>query len=108
MTNSQIIFNNSLALMEEGILKGSGIMATVTDDDGNTKQIELPEIIHTYAAWKSIGYQVKKGQKAKAAFTIWKYAQSKKANDEEEGEEKGRLFMKLAHFFTADQVEKLA
>ena len=49
---------------------------------------------------------MKKGQKAKAAFTIWKYAESKKQNDEEEAE--GRMFMKLAHFFTADQVEKIA
>lgn len=105
MTNAQIIFNQSITLMEEGILKGSGIMATV-EENGEKKQIELPETIHTYAAWKSIGYQVKKGQKAKAAFTIWKYAESKKQNDEEEAE--GRMFMKLAHFFTADQVEKIA
>lgn len=106
MTNAQIIFNNSVALMEEGILKGSGIMATVTDEDGNKKQIELPETIHTFAAWKSMGYIVRKGEKAKAAFTIWKYAESKKQNDEEEAE--GRMFMKLAHFFTAEQVEKIA
>ena len=105
MTNAQIIFNNSLKLMEEGILKGSGILATVTDDQGNTKQIELPETIHTFATWKSLGYIVKKGQKAKAAFTIWKYTESK-ANDEEEAE--GRMFMKTAHFFTKDQVEKIA
>lgn len=106
MTNAQIIFNNSLSLMEQGILKGSGIMATVEDENGEKKQIELPETIHTYAAWKSIGYQVKKGQKAKAAFTIWKYTESKKQNDEEEAA--GRMFMKLSHFFTADQVEKIA
>ena len=108
MTNAQIIFNNSLALMEQGILKGSGFFATMTDEDGNETQIEIPETIHTYAAWKSIGYQVKKGQKAKAAFTIWKYAESKKKNDEEEAEASGKMFMKLAHFFTADQVEKIA
>lgn len=106
MTNAQIIFNASLTLMEEGILKGSGIMATITDENGEQKQIELPETIHTFAAWKSLGYIVKKGQKAKAAFTIWKYAESKKQNDEEEAA--GRMFMKTAHFFTADQVEKIA
>ena len=106
MTNAQIILSNSIKLMEDGILKGSGILATVTDSEGNTKQIELPETIHTFAAWKSLGYIVKKGQKAKAAFTIWKYAESKKQNDEEEAE--GRMFMKTAHFFTKDQVEKIA
>ena len=108
MTNAQIIFNNSVKLMEEGILKGSGIMATVTDAEGNTKQIELPETIHTFAAWKSLGYIVKKGQKAKAAFTIWKYTESKSKNDEEEEEASGKMFMKTAHFFTKDQVEKIA
>lgn len=106
MTNGQIIFNNSLKLMEEGILKGSGIMATVEDQDGNKKQIELPETIHTFAAWKSLGYIVRKGEKAKAAFTIWKYTESKKQNDEEEAE--GKMFMKTAHFFTADQVDRIA
>lgn len=106
MTNAQIILNNSITLMEQGILKGSGIFGTIEDKDGNKTQIELPETIHTYAAWKSIGYQVKKGQKAKAAFTIWKYAESKKQNDEEEAE--GKMFMKTAHFFTKDQVEKIA
>ena len=106
MTNGQIIFNNSLKLMEEGILKGSGIMATVEDQDGNKKQIELPETIHTFAAWKSLGYIVRKGEKAKAAFTIWKYTESKKQNDEEESE--GKMFMKTAHFFTADQVDRIA
>ena len=105
MTNAQIILANSIKLMEEGILKGSGIRATVTDKDGNTKEIELPETIHTFAAWKSLGYVVKKGQKATAAFTIWKYTESK-ANDEEEAE--GKMFMKTAHFFTKDQVEKIA
>ena len=106
MTNAQIIMSNSIELMEQGILKGSGIFGTIEDKDGNKKEIELPEVIHTYAAWKSIGYQVKKGQKAKAAFTIWKYTESKKQNDEEEAE--GKMFMKLSHFFTKDQVEKIA
>lgn len=105
MTNAQIILNNSISLMEQGILKGSGIFGTIEDENGNKTEIELPEVIHTYAAWKSIGYQVKKGQKAKAAFTIWKYTESKK-NDEEEAE--GKMFMKLSHFFTKDQVEKIA
>lgn len=108
MTNAQIILANSIKLMEEGILKGSGIRATVTDKEGNTKEIELPETIHTFAAWKSLGYIVKKGQKATAAFTIWKYTESRKQNDEEDGEASGKMFMKTAHFFTKDQVEKIA
>ena len=117
MTNAQIIFNESIALMENGVIKGTGEFAKmlVVDKDGNEeeKYMELPEAIHTFASWKSLGYIVKKGEKAKAAFTIWKKGKpSKKAIEEAEknGEEapEGKMFMKLAYFFTAEQVEKLA
>lgn len=110
MTNAQIIMNESIRLMDEGIIKGTGRMfeAVIVDADGNeSKQmVEEPEAIHTYAIWKQLGYQVKKGQKAKASFTIWKYVEGKKKEDEEEAESK--MFMKKASFFTIDQVEKIA
>lgn len=111
MTNAQIIFQESLNLMENGVIKGTGRMfeAVVVDKDGNeTKQmVEEPEAIHTYATWKSLGYQVKKGEKAKASFTIWKYTEGKKQEESDE-EPEGKMFMKKAHFFTMDQVEKIA
>jgi len=111
MTNAQIIFNESIRLVEEGVINGTGRMfeAIITDKDGNEekKLVEEPEAIHTYAAWQQLGYQVKKGEKAKASFTIWKYAEGKKEEGSEE-EPEGKMFMKKAHFFTMDQVEKIS
>lgn len=111
MTNAQIIMNESIRLMEEGIIKGTGRMfeAVIVDAEGNEtkKMVEEPEAIHTYAIWKQLGYQVKKGQKAKASFTIWKYVEGKK-KDENEEEPESKMFMKKASFFTIDQVEKIA
>ncbi len=121
MTNAQIIFQESLNLMENGVIKGTGRMfeAVIVDKDGNeTKQmVEEPEAIHTYATWKQLGYQVKKGEKAKASFTIWKYVEGKKETIEvkytdgttgTEEVDNNKMFMKKAHFFTMDQVEKIA
>lgn len=107
MTNAQIIMNESINLLEAGIIKGTGRMlkAMQIDADGNEYEIEVeePETIHTYAAWKKLGYQVKKGQKAKASFPIWKYVEKKAKNEDEEDETK--MFMKRASWFTFDQVE---
>ena len=110
MTNAEIITNAQIKLMEDGVIKGTGRMmeALITDADGNeTRQlIEEPEAIHTYATWKELGYQVKKGEKAKATFTIWKYVKPKKKDDQEEPESK--MFMTKASFFTIEQTEKIA
>lgn len=111
MTNAQIIMNESINLLENGIIKGTGRMleAVIVDKDGNEtkKMVEEPEAIHTYAAWKQLGYQVKKGEKAKASFIIWKHVAGKKKEESEEQEE-SKMFMKKAHFFTIDQVEKIS
>ena len=99
--------SESIELLERGILKGTGNMLKMQyiDEAGNQveKEVEEPEPIHTYAAWQKLGYQVKKGEKAKASFMIWKYVESK-AKDDEETESK--MFMKKASFFTLAQVEK--
>lgn len=110
MTNAQIILDQSISLMESGIIKGTGRMMKLAyiDEDGNevVKDVEEPEIIHTYAAWQQLGYQVKRGSKAVASFTIWKHVGGKK--DKETGEEQDdKMFMKKAHFFTFAQVEKI-
>ena len=104
MTNEQIIFNESLALMEKGILNGTGRMLTMTYEDGHKEQVEEPEAIHTYQTWKKLGRQVKKGQKAIAQFTIWKYVTKKNEDTEEEDE---KMFMKKASWFTFEQTEPI-
>lgn len=109
MNNATIILLESVKLMEEGKLKGTGEKIVVEEADGNKKEYEIPEQIHTFQRWKSMGYSVKKGQKAIAKFPIWKYTKGKKPDDmdEEEAAEKGYCFLKMSSFFTTDQVEKI-
>lgn len=103
-TNNEIIFRNSIKLMNDGILKTTGRTLIIKADNGQDVEIPEPETIHTYAGWQELGYQVKKGEHAKAAFAIWKYTSK---TDEETGEEiDSKLFQKKAFWFTFDQVEK--
>ena len=106
ITNAQIIMNASLELMKQGILKGTGRVFVQELPDGTKVELPEPEPIHTYNGWKELGYQVKRGEHAKASFTIWKWAGQK---NEETGEEtNGRCFQKKAFWFTKDQVEKVS
>jgi hypothetical protein len=101
--------------MEQGILQGTGKTVTVHNSDGTETVYEIPEQIHTFAAWKSLGFSVKKGEHACAAFCIWKYAAARAnreqtATEEEtagEQAENGRMLWKKAFFFKASQVERL-
>lgn len=111
MTNATIILNESLRLMEEGVIKGSGQFAEIETADGEKKTIELPEEIHTFNGWKERGYSVKKGEKSKIKFPIWKYTEKCKTEEEKTGNPLEdapvtNMFMKLSAFFTADQVER--
>lgn len=118
MTNEQIIMNESISLMEQGILKGSGHFAEIETADG-TMTIELPEEIHTFNGWKQLGYSVKKGEKSSIKFPIWKHtvkmlntetgnAELDKMNaaiNEQGGQT--NMFMKMSAWFTAAQVEPI-
>ena len=64
--------------------------------------------------WKQLGYQVKKGSKAVAQFPVWKYITGKMKEaevrddvDVENNENKGYCHMKVASFFTREQVEEI-
>ena len=108
MTNAMIILWESVSLMEQGIIKGTGEYIEVEKSDGEKVKLELPEAIHTYATWKAKGRQVKRGEKCKARFCIWKKGKDKTTVDDESGEETtsaGRMFMKESFFFTFDQTE---
>ena len=107
ITNVQIIFNESLKLVQQGILKTTGRTIVLEMQDGSKKELPEPEPIHTYNGWKELGYQVKKGEHAKATFPIWKYSGQK----DEEGnriKDGGYCFQKKAFWFTFDQVEKVS
>lgn len=112
MTNEQIILNNRVLLMKMGDLKGTGELFTFVDENGKCEEIEMPEVIHTFNVWKSLGYVVKKGEHAIAKFQIWQKSGKKKSTEKQDGEEEtetkgGKFYMKTAFFFTADQVEKI-
>jgi hypothetical protein len=95
MTNVAIIEKESIRLVEQGVLQMM-----------NIGEMEMPEPIHTFQAWKSLGYVVKKGEKAIAKFPIWKYT-SKKVETDNGEEETSNMFMKTAAFFKFSQVEKI-
>jgi hypothetical protein len=118
MTNAQIILNESISLMEQGILKGSGQFGQIETETG-TITIELPEAIHTFNGWKALGYSVKKGEKSSIKFPIWKHTTKMLNTDTGNAEldkmntqinEQGgqtNMFMKMSAWFTAAQVEPI-
>lgn len=86
----------------------------------NTKIIEaykaennfpMEKPLFTYAVWKSMGYQVKRGEASRHRVQLWKYAPGKKTADTEAQEApqgKGsRCFMKTMCLFEAEQVERM-
>lgn len=92
--------------MEQGIISGTGQFITIENADGTKKQLEVPEVIHTFAHWKELGYSVKKGEHAVAKFPVWKFKSGKKIEDDTEIIGKDKMFLKMSAFFTERQVEK--
>lgn len=107
MTNASIIFHAQQQLLEEGKLKPTGRMLTFETPDGE-QQLPEAEDIHTFQRWKELGFSVRKGEHAVAAFPIWKYTTRAKGQTEEEAQENGFCFMKKAFWFSASQVDKIA
>ena len=102
MTNAQIIFIEGQKLAEAGIINYTGRVLKALNPAGEEVEVKETEQIHTYAAWKELGYQVQKGQKAVAKFPVWKYTSKK--NEETGEEENAHMFMKTASFFRLEQV----
>ena len=84
MTNEQIISNAAQQLAEAGAIKYTGRVYKARDAAGQVIELKETEAIHTYNAWRALGFQVQKGQKAVAKLTIWKHATK---TDDETGEE---------------------
>lgn len=106
MTNATIILNESIRLMNEWKIKGSGQFVEIEGSDGTKETIELPEEIHTFAGWKALGFSVKKGEKSSIKFPIWKHTGKQTTDENGEIEEESHMFMKTAAWFTAAQVER--
>lgn len=111
MTNAMIIFNESTRLMNEGKLRGTGRFVEVETADGKM-MMEMPEEIHTFNGWKERGFSVKKGEKSRIKFSIWKYTSKEKSEEEKTGNPiedapTTNMFMKMSAFFTAEQVQPI-
>lgn len=102
MTNAQIVFAQRCKLLDAGAIKGTGEFVKVETNEG-TKEMELPEEIHTFQGWKSRGFSVMKGQKAVARFAVWKHTSKEK----EDGEVKESMFLQMAAWFSASQVQAI-
>ena len=83
MTNEQIIFNESVALMKSGKLGMTCKHFEVEDEKGNEIMLDEPEAIHTFQKWKAKGFCVKKGEKAVAQNYIWKCVSKETENRDE-------------------------
>lgn len=110
MTNNQIILQHAITLMEQGVIGSTGRTFTVEEEDGSQRTVQEPEPIHTFAAWRSLGYTVRKGQKACAKFPIWRHQaagtrKSRKTGEEESTEEK--MYLTDAFFFSLQQLEPI-
>ena len=110
VTNSMIILEHSLALAEAGKIGYTGETMTA-EINGEEVELREPEQIHTYARWKAMGFQVRKGEKAIAKFKIWKHVSGKKKTDDNEEETadagRGKMFLKQAAFFSMAQVDPI-
>ena len=104
MTNAMIIMQNQEELAKAGILNYTGRILKAQMPDGTEMQFKEVEEIHTYAKWKELGFQVQKGDKAIAQFTIWKHTSKK---NKETDEDESRMFMKKASFFRRSQVKEI-
>ena len=110
MTNEMIIMMESVRLMKEGVIKGTGKFAEAKIN-GKIEKFEIPEEIHTYERWRKMGYQVQKGQTSFIKFKVWFYTgRNGRSQEVEEGAEnstqqRGKCYMRMTAFFTADQVK---
>lgn len=109
MTNEMIILDHAQQLAEEGKIAYTGSTVTLETAGGEEIEFKETEQIHTYARWKAMGFQVRKGEKAVAKFKVWKHVTPKKKNDDSEEKtasaDRGKMFLKQAAFFSAAQVE---
>ena len=112
MTNEQIIENAKQELLAQGILKPTGRILTARLEDGSEIQIPEAEEMHTFRAWKSRGYYVRKGEKAIARLQIWKHVAKTETIPMKDGTvqevDASRMYMQPAFFFSRSQVDQIA
>ena len=83
--------NSNIDILNEAIIE-AGLSDTYNIDE-----------INSFQQWKSLGFKVKKGEKAKLKIELWYPSKYKKDNNEEET----KFYLKTTALFTKDQVEPL-
>jgi hypothetical protein len=110
MTNATIIFNERVALMNDGKIGTTGLQITVVGLDGEEIKMMEPEELHTFQIWKKMGFTVKKGEHAVSMVYIWKMKTGKRGSDDETSDTEevtNEGFVKVkAYLFSASQVQK--
>lgn len=99
MTNEQIVMIERINAMKNGKIGTTGRMLTTEKGE----QIPEPEELHTFQAWKELGYSVKKGEHATVTTKLWK--KRTKKDDEDEKEYDGNFYLCKAFLFSPKQVE---
>lgn len=109
MTNTEIIMQNRVFLMEQGVIKGIEGTRLLWKDEEGEREIQMPEEIKTFDAWKKEGLIVQKGEHAVAKFKIWMPRKGKaKVEDEEQEKDAPKgFYMKTAFFFSEGQVKPI-
>lgn len=100
MTNTEIIIN-------EAVENGLYTMEQIENILASGHMIPL----HTFQAWKSAGYIVKKGEHARITTRLWRFTNKSKKNNEADentdGTDNEHYYLAKAFLFTYDQVERI-
>lgn len=96
MTNQEIICNEAIAHEIYTKEQVEALISTFTDLG-----------LHTYGDWKNMGYQVRKGEKARIKTKLWKKTSKKVKNKEGKDEKESKFYLCNAYLFTKDQVDKI-
>ena len=97
MTNNEIINNTASVLYAENL-------DDILMNDGTIG-------LHTYNEWRKLGYQVQKGERAKAKVKLWKKVRRKKAKLDKDAksddEYETKFIMTNASLFDLTQVKPI-
>ena len=100
MTNTDIIISEAVA---------NGLYTMEQSENILASGHMIP--LHTFQAWKSYGYSVKKGEHARITTRLWRFTNKAKKNEDvdenTDGTDNNHYYLAKAFLFTADQVEKL-
>ena len=95
MNNEEIIFQERLRLVREGIIEK--VLVEHLTPSGEKIEFHEPEEIHTLKKWEKLGYKKKKGESPITTLKIWKPYHNKNG--------KGLCF-KPADFYILKQMEE--